>query len=121
MAKLKIGQKYQVLEDMTSVDVTQVIEHQVVDNAFKGAGFSACFTKNDVFQIIKNLTDSSVIGTWLKKGDIIEIKNVEYLKGKIDYIEFLLYFKVGDRDMYNVWQNPFGWNYIRTDLLKKVK
>ena len=121
MAKLKIGQKYQVLEDMTSVDVSQVIEQHVSDNTFKGMGFSACFTKNDIFQIIRNLTDNSVIGTWLKKGDIIEIKNVEYLEGKIDYIEFLLYFKVGDRDMYSVYQNPFGWNYIREDLLKKIK
>lgn len=121
MARLKKGERYEVLQDMTSVDITQVIEHQVNDKAFKGSEFSACFTENDIFQIIRNLTDNSVIGSWLRKGNIIEIKEVEYLEGKINYIEFILYFKVGDREMYSVYQNPFGWNYIREEFLKKVK
>ncbi len=121
LPRLKKGERYEVLEDMTSIDITQVIEQHVNTDAFKGMGFAACFTEKDIFQIIRNLTDNSVQGSWLRKGNIIEIKEVEYLNGKLDYVEFMLYFKVGDRDMYNVFQNPFGWNYIREEFLKKVK
>ena len=120
---LKIGKRYLVLEDMFSVAGDQLCEANLPDEAFSGLQFNMCLTRSDILRLINNLTDKlKEERTKINKGDIIEILNIEYVCGRMTYVEFQVYFKPHpDAKGYHVIQNPYGWNYIREELLKKVK
>lgn len=120
---LKVGKKYLVLEDMFSASADTLVEDNLDSKVFSGINYSMCLTKNDILQLINNLTNKlNSEREKISKGDIIEILNIEYDCGRISYVEFQVYFKSHpDAKGYHVIQNPFGWNYIREELLKKVK
>lgn len=120
---LKIGSRYQVLEDMFSAAGDVLLENNLSEEVFSGLNFSMCLTRYDILMMINSLTDKlKEERTKVSKGDIIEILNVEYDCGRMSYVEFQVYFKPHpDAKGYNVIQNPYGWNYIREEFLKKVK
>lgn len=120
---LKIGSRYQVLEDMFSAAGDVLLENNLSEEVFSGLNFSMCLTRYDILMMINNLTDKlREERTKVSKGDIIEILNVEYDCGRMSYVEFQVYFKPHpDAKGYTVIQNPYGWNYIREEFLKKVK
>lgn len=120
---LKVGKKYLVLEDMFSASADTLVENNLDSKVFSGINYSMCLTKNDILQLISNLTNKlNSEREKISKGDIIEILNIEYEYGRMTYVEFQVYFKPHpDTKSYHVIQNPYGWNYIREELLKKVK
>ena len=119
---LKVGNRYEVLEDMFSAAGDNLLEANLPTDVFSGMNFSMCLTRNDILRMINNLTDKMrEERAKVSKGDMIEILNIEYECGNISYVEFQVYFKPHlDAKGYHVIQNPYGWNYIREEFLKKV-
>ena len=126
---LKKGERYTVQEDLFNFSVDLSVEKNLSNDCFSGKDFAACFTSNDLLILIQSCSTLINSEHHIKKDSIIEIINVEYNnddsiyhpEDKVSYIEFRLYFKVNPDDTdFMVYQNLFGWNYIREDKLKKI-
>ena len=131
---LKVGKKYLVLEDLFYSQVDINLEKNMNSDCFNGNQFNSCFTTKDILQIIKNFTDLLNDNLCrVEKGDIIEILHVEYQRSgslyhpeeKVSYVEFTRYVKEKPEDTKEdnvmVYQNSFGWGYIREEFLKQIK
>ena len=126
---IKAGERYKVLEDLYNVSIDVLVEKNLSNDCFSGKDFAACFTSSDLLILIQSCSTLMNTEHSIKKDSIIEIINVEYNsddsiyhpESKVSYVEFRLYFKVKPDDTeYMVYQNLFGWSYIREDKLKKI-
>ena len=107
---LKVGMKFQVLEDMYNVDIDNLVSDKIDTNAFNGM-LNAVYLEKEIFQIIRNISKILDRGEKISKNDIIQIRHVEYNNGNITYIEFV---NINSKE-------TFGWANLRLNYLKKIK
>lgn len=114
--KIRKGKCFQVLEDLYGVDIDKLVSKDISDKAFVGT-LTGIYTKEELFQIVINLTNivSGDYPDMIKKGEIIEILEIEYDQmddSKIQYIEF-------KTALFS--QRVIGWSGIRLECLKLIR